>query len=75
MVIAAGKFKAECLKLLDRVHESHEEIVISKRGRPVCKLVPVGGAPQKGLYGYMAGTVVKQGDVVSPTGEVWDAEN
>ena len=38
--IKASEFKAKCLKLMDEVAESGEEIVITKNGRPVSKLVP-----------------------------------
>lgn len=39
--IPAGAFKQGCLRILDEVAESHQEVVITKRGRPVAKLVPV----------------------------------
>lgn len=39
--IPAGAFKQGCLRILDEVAETHREIVITKRGRPVAKLVPV----------------------------------
>jgi prevent-host-death family protein len=39
--VAAGKFKDLCLKMLDEVEESRQPVVITKRGRPVAKLVPV----------------------------------
>jgi prevent-host-death family protein len=39
--IAAGAFKQGCLRILDEVAETHQEVVITKRGRPVAKLVPV----------------------------------
>ena len=38
----ASEFKAKCLKLMDEVADSGEEIVITKYGRPVSKLVPLG---------------------------------
>ncbi len=40
MEMTATEFKAKCLKLIDRVGESGEPIVISKHGRPVARLVP-----------------------------------
>jgi prevent-host-death family protein len=40
--IAAAKFKAHCLSLMDDVHKNREPIVITKRGKPVAKLVPAG---------------------------------
>ena len=39
MQLAAARFKAKCLKLLDYVNQSHEEIIITKHGKPVAKLV------------------------------------
>jgi prevent-host-death family protein len=39
--IAAGVFKQGCLRILDEVAESHQEVVITKRGKPVARLVPV----------------------------------
>jgi prevent-host-death family protein len=39
--VPAGVFKQGCLRMLDEVAETHQEIVITKRGRPVAKLVPV----------------------------------
>lgn len=47
--IAAGEFKAKCLALLDDVAELGREIVITKRGKPVAKLVPI--EPPKSLKG------------------------
>lgn len=39
--IPAGAFKQGCLRILDEVAETHREVVITKRGKPVAKLVPV----------------------------------
>ena len=39
--IPAGLFKQGCLRILDEVAETHREVVITKRGKPVAKLVPV----------------------------------
>jgi prevent-host-death family protein len=39
--IAAGQFKQGCLAILDEVELKQIEIVITKRGRPVAKLVPI----------------------------------
>jgi prevent-host-death family protein len=71
--IAAGEFKAKCLALLDEVAEHRLELVITKRGKPVAKLVPVVSEKPR-LLGRMAGTIQITGDIVSPTGEIWDAE-
>jgi prevent-host-death family protein len=72
MEIAAGQFKAQCLQLMDRVKQTHEEIVITKHGRPVAKLVPV---EERGssFIGYMRGSVVVSGDIIAPVDEDWEA--
>jgi prevent-host-death family protein len=75
--IAAGEFKSKCLHLLDEVAEQRTPIVITKRGRPIAKLVPIDDKPVS-LYGRMAGTVKILGDIVGPLDDIeWnaDAEN
>ena len=42
MTISATEFKAKCLSLIDEVQERGSELIISKHGRPVARLVPVG---------------------------------
>lgn len=42
MTITATEFKAKCLALLDEVQAKGAELVISKHGRPVARLVPTG---------------------------------
>lgn len=74
MEIKAAEFKAKCLELMDRVAEGHEEIVITKRGKPIAKLVPVGDKPLRPLFGYMAGTIEIVGDIVSPLDVKWEAD-
>lgn len=39
--IAAGKFKQGCLALLDEVARTHRPLIITKRGKPVARLVPL----------------------------------
>lgn len=71
--IAAGAFKARCLELMDEVARTGEELVVTKYGRPVAKLVPVAAAPRP-LFGRLRGTVVSVADdAFAPTPELWDA--
>ena len=74
MKIPAGEFKAKCLKLLDDVRTSGVEIIVTKRGLPVARVVPVQGEPERPLYGYLKGQVEILGDIRSPIEEIWDAE-
>jgi prevent-host-death family protein len=66
--IGAGEFKAKCLKLLDEVAETREPIIITKFGKPVARLLPI-EAKRKPLRGAMRGSVLWEGDIISPLGE------
>lgn len=68
--IAAAKFKETCLALLDDVDP--DGIVITKRGKPVARLIPF-GANSSDLIGALAGKVAIKGDLLS-TGIDWDAQ-
>jgi prevent-host-death family protein len=77
-VIAAGKFKAQCLQLMDEVQQQHLSIIITKHGKAVAELIPyIENKTQKtpNLFGYMQGTVNITGDIISPLEEIWDAEH
>ena len=65
--IPAGEFKARCLALLDEVAETGKQLVVTKRGKPVARVVPVAEPP--GLLH----SVKKEKDLISPIGEKWDA--
>ena len=69
--IAAGKFKDVCLKTLDDVAKTKTSIVITKRGKPVARLVPYATpAPRRNL----AGSILKEVGDPFGTGEKWDAD-
>ncbi len=69
--IGAGDFKTKCLKLLDDVAQTKEPLVITKRGRPVAKLVPI--QDEVDLYGALAGSVISEGNIISPLQNEWTA--
>ncbi len=69
--VPAARFKAQCLSLLDRV--GPEGIVITKHGKPVAKLIPI-GADSETLIGSLKGKLTIKGDLLS-TGLRWDAES
>jgi prevent-host-death family protein len=74
MIINAAEFKAKCLKLIDEVAATHEPLVITKRGKPVAKVVPIEEEKPRGLFGYMKGTGKIVGDIVNVPHEPWAAE-
>ena len=68
--IPAGKFKAECLALLDRVAETGEPYIVTKRGRPVAEIVPIRTRRVRPLRG----SVTVRGDIVGPILGAWDVD-
>jgi prevent-host-death family protein len=61
----AGKFKARCLSVMDDVNATGEPVIITKRGTPVAKIVPVTSKKQN-LFGFMVGQFKIVGDIESP---------
>ena len=68
--IAAARFKEQCLSILDTVDE--EGLVITKRGKPVAKLIPI-RAESASLIGALRGKLKIKGGILS-TGVRWNAE-
>jgi len=70
--IPAGAFKARCLAIMDEVAARREAVIITKRGKPVAKLVPV-EKEKDDIYGFFKGKIKITGDIVSPvlTPEEW----
>jgi prevent-host-death family protein len=74
MQIPAGEFKAKCLKLMEQVARTRRAIVITKRGKPVAKLVPPDDPePRVPFFGYMAGISEIRGDIVNEPHVEWSA--
>ena len=71
--LPASEFKARCLEVMDRVAETGEPVVVTKRGKPVAKLVAWERASGE-LLGSLRGKVVVKGDITS-TKVRWDAES
>ena len=66
--VPAGEFKARCLALLDEVAATGEGLTVTKRGKPVARLVPVDAAQP------LLGSIRRQRDLVAPIGVSWDAD-
>jgi antitoxin (DNA-binding transcriptional repressor) of toxin-antitoxin stability system len=63
-------FKDKCLALMDKVRDERVQVVITKHGHAVARLVPADVQVPNG-FGYMRGTLLQQGDIVSPDFETW----
>jgi len=69
-----GQFKVHCLAIMDEVAAKRQAVVITKRGKPVAKLVPV-EKEKDDIFGFFKdkGKIEIKGDIVSPafTPEEW----
>ncbi len=70
--IKASEFKAKCLQLMDEVAESGEEIVITKNGRPVSRLVPF-REKSPSWFGRDRDIIQIHGDIIEPLDVEWEA--
>ena len=70
--VKASEFKATCLRLMDEVEVSGEEIVITKNGRPTARLVPY-RKPPGAWFGADRDIIEIVGDIISPVEADWEA--
>jgi prevent-host-death family protein len=69
--ISVSRFKAECLGLLEDISQTGEELVVTKRGRPLARVEPIRAAPSlKGSVEYL----VSDEELIEPVGSDWDAD-
>ena len=72
-IITASAFKAKCLHLMDLVNQSDEEIIITKNGKPVSRLVPYKKKVNT-LFGLHKDQIKCSDDLILPIDEKWDAQ-
>ncbi len=71
--VPAGQFKQGCLAMLDDVAQNDVEIVVTKRGKPVARLVPIGDPREREaellarMRARVKGSVGKEADLLAPT--------
>jgi prevent-host-death family protein len=66
--MAAGKFKAQCLAVMDEVQAKRVPVLVTKNGKPVAKLVPLDlpeGEDPLEVFRF-PGKIEIHGDIVSP---------
>lgn len=69
--IPAGEFKAKCLAILDQVQAGRGSVTVTKRGKPVARVVPI-SADRK--THSLAGSVLEEDDLITPLHDVWNVE-
>lgn len=72
--VAAAEFKARCLELVDHVKESRVEYVVTRHGRPVAKLGPVGKARSASRLDSLRGTLLRYDRPFDPIDATWSVD-
>jgi prevent-host-death family protein len=70
--VGAAEFKANCLKIMAEVERTREPVLVTKRGRPLVRLVPAVEERPK-LRGALEGWMTIRGDIVAPLEDEWEA--
>ncbi len=70
--IAASEFKAKCLALLDEVAETGTSLIVTKRGKPVVKLLPLDESEPPDLLGSVR--YEHENDLLAPVDDRWEAD-
>lgn len=70
--VSAGRFKDQCLKIMDSVAKTRSPVVVTKRGRPVVRVVPYAGEPE--TLKSLTGSILRESGDPFGTGEEWDAD-
>lgn len=72
----AAEFKAKCLRVMAEVEATGEEVVITRRGKPIARLLPAIPVPAPRV-GFGAGAhfkVAYDGDIVAPLEDEWEGD-
>lgn len=72
--LGVSEFKAHALEIFDRVSRTGESVIVTRRGKPMARVVAFTDETRACAMGGLAGTVTFLGDVISPLGEDdWEA--
>jgi len=69
-IVSAGKFKSHCLALLEKVARTRQPLIVTKRGKPVAKVIPTEMRKPRKLLG----SVKFHGNIIDPILDKWEIE-
>ena len=74
--MAISQFKAHALKIIDQVAQTHETLVITKRGKPIVQITPYLDERALSQPGNLEDSLVFEEGIVAPIGEgIWEASS
>jgi antitoxin (DNA-binding transcriptional repressor) of toxin-antitoxin stability system len=72
--IAISYFKSHCLEIIENLQDSQQSIIITKRDKPIAKLLPL-DTTKTSLFGILKNRADIKADILKPCEEKWDAEH
>lgn len=72
--IAISQFKAHCLEIIEKLQTDHQPIIITERGKPIAKVVPLNNN-KVSLLGLLKHTAEIKGDIIAPIDEKWNVQS
>ncbi len=74
-ILSASTFKAHCLEFLEKTRSQKMEYIVTKRGKPMAKLIPI---PEENhpsfMFGGMQDSITIKGNILSPIDVAWDCD-
>jgi len=72
--MSVSEFKVHALAVLAKISKTREQLVITKRGKPIAQIIPYQEQISKAEPGKLSGYLIFEKDIVTPLGEdLWEA--
>jgi prevent-host-death family protein len=73
--LSTSQLKAHCSEVVEGVASRRETVIVTRRGRPVAKIVPIDAGEQRALFGCARGVLTIRGDLIDPVDVAWEASD
>jgi prevent-host-death family protein len=75
--IGISQFKAHCLEIIDQLQRDQKEIIITKREKPVAKVISLKKLEEEinSIFGMLRDKAEIKSDLIEAIDEEWSAEN
>ena len=71
--VAVSEFKTHCLQIINKIEKSQETIIITKRDRPVAKIMSLNNPKKTSIIGLLKNKGKIVGDIIRPIDEKWNS--
>ena len=72
--IAISQFKAHCLEIIEKLQTDHQPVIITKRDKPIAKVVPLDNQ-KVSIFGLLKHKAEIKGNIIDPIDEKWNVQS